>query len=54
MVDPYGGERMRLYKSFKPFPAEGLPLTSPIEPREQVSGRLEHNRAPRHLVIGHP
>jgi hypothetical protein len=54
MVDPYGGERMRLYKQFKPFPAEGLPLTSPIEPLEQVSGRFEHKRAHRHLVIRHP
>jgi hypothetical protein len=51
MVDPYGGERMRLYK---PFPVEGLPLTSPIEPLEEVSGRFEYKRAHRHLVIRHP
>jgi hypothetical protein len=54
MADPYGGERMQLYKPLKPFPAEGLPLTSPIEPLEQVSGRFEHKRAHRHLVIRHP
>lgn len=53
MVNPYGGERMRLYQQFKPFPAEGLPLPAPIEPLEQVSGRFEHKCAHRHLVIRH-